>query len=187
MGTVELDIEKYPVVDGNDNIIGFCSDKDQLHRNNYRHRGVHVFIERPAKRNRPSGFVLQYKKKGTENEETWSSSVSGHVEYGESYKTAAVREAKEELGIDIDPSELEEVLTMPACETSGNEFVKLFSYLMGDEDVIEPDPVEVAGVLVSPLKDIEKEIAADKSKFSPIFTFLLNMYISLTKNGDGND
>ncbi|MDE6075059.1 MAG: NUDIX domain-containing protein, partial [Clostridia bacterium] len=37
----------------------------------------------------------------------WDLSCSGHVEHGESMSQAAVREAKEELGVDISPDKIE--------------------------------------------------------------------------------
>ncbi len=40
----------------------------------------------------------------------WASGAAGHVEYGESVRAAAVREAAEELGVTVDPADL-----VPLC------------------------------------------------------------------------
>jgi 8-oxo-dGTP pyrophosphatase MutT (NUDIX family) len=40
----------------------------------------------------------------------WASGAAGHIEYGESVAAAAAREAREELGIDLDPVDL-----VPLC------------------------------------------------------------------------
>jgi len=45
---------------------------------------------------------------------------SGKVEKKENYLNAAIREAKEEIGIDIDKADLEHALTMHRQEESGN-------------------------------------------------------------------
>ena len=37
----------------------------------------------------------------------WASGAAGHVEYGESVAAAAAREAEEELGIDVEPADVE--------------------------------------------------------------------------------
>jgi 8-oxo-dGTP diphosphatase len=52
--------------------------------------------------------------------------VAGHVETGESAKQACVREAKEEIGIHIDPSDLEVVHTMH--RRSDRECIDIFLF-----------------------------------------------------------
>lgn len=51
---------------------------------------------------------------------------SGKVEKAESFTKAAVREGKEESGIDIEPEDLKHVLTMHRMEDNGLEWVDLF-------------------------------------------------------------
>jgi 8-oxo-dGTP diphosphatase len=54
----------------------------------------------------------------------WASGAAGHVEYGESVAVAAAREAREELGIDVDPAVVE-----PLCAVQRT-------------DPGNPDPIE---------------------------------------------
>ena len=55
--------------------------------------------------------------------EHWDTSAAGHTDPGESPLVAAQRELWEELGLEV---ELTEVLEYPACLETGWEFVTLF-------------------------------------------------------------
>lgn len=174
--------EVYPIVDAFDRQIDVCYCKKTLHKNKYLHRGVHIFVEQPAIKGQPSGFVLQLKSANTENGGTWSSAVSGHVNVGESYRAAAVREMKEEIGVEIDGKELVKVTKMSPSKTTGNEFVTLYSYLLSKKDTLFPNPTEVSALSISPLKEILLDIENDRSKFSPVFILLLNVFLTLPWN-----
>jgi 8-oxo-dGTP diphosphatase len=47
----------------------------------------------------------------------WAAGAAGHVEAGESVHAAAVREAREELGIDLEPADLDPLTTMHRTST----------------------------------------------------------------------
>ena len=56
----------------------------------------------------PDGEVLLQLRRGTGfMDDHWAAGAAGHVEAGESVSAAAVREASEELGIVVDPADLE--------------------------------------------------------------------------------
>lgn len=145
-----------------------------MHSNNYRHRGVHVFIEVFG-----GYFIIQKKAFNTENEGLLSSAVSGHVRYSETYKEAAVREAEEELGLKIDPDELEEIAYVYPCKETNNEFVRLYSYLLDpSEETIHINEIEVDGIIIMPLREIIEDVDENPTKYSPAFKFLLNIFIT---------
>lgn len=55
----------------------------------------------------PQGRVLLQMRSGTGfMDDHWAAAAAGHVDAGESAIEAAVREAREELGVDIDPADL---------------------------------------------------------------------------------
>ena len=54
---------------------------------------------------RKEGKILLIRRKGTGYRDGWYSMPSGHLEKGEAISAAAVREAREEVGIRIDPVE----------------------------------------------------------------------------------
>ncbi|MEE6286796.1 NUDIX domain-containing protein [Georgenia sp. MJ173] len=49
----------------------------------------------------------------------WAAGAAGHVEAGESVHAAAVREAREELGIEVRPSDLRPLTTMHRSQGTG--------------------------------------------------------------------
>jgi len=171
--------EKFAIVNANDKKMYYVYSKDKLHKQptGCYHRAVHVFIEVVNGR-----FLIQLKAPGTENENKWSSAVSGHVRAGETYEEAAIREAKEELGINISSNELEKIAKIhPSKETNG-EFVTLFTYLMDDAtEMLTIDNNEVREVVICKFKDLLKDIDKHKDKYSPAFIMLLNIFLELYK------
>lgn len=49
----------------------------------------------------------------------WASGAAGHVEYAESVQAAAVREAAEELGVVVDPADLEPLTVLHRRQPTG--------------------------------------------------------------------
>jgi isopentenyldiphosphate isomerase len=171
--------EKFDVVNAADVRMYSVYGKEKLHDQpaGCYHRAVHVFIEVVRGR-----FLIQLKAPGTENENKWSSAVSGHVRSGESYKDAAIRETKEELGIDIAANELEQIAKVHPTPETGGEFVVLFTYLMDDEtEILNIDKKEVKGTLINKLDLIVKDVDENRDKYSPAFVILLNMFLELYK------
>ncbi|MBN1646624.1 MAG: NUDIX domain-containing protein [Spirochaetales bacterium] len=89
-------MEVFDLVDRNNLVIGTASRKECHCNKALLHRAVHIIIVNSA------GQVFLQKR--AENKDVqpgkWDSSVGGHVDSGEDYFAAGVREAGEELGID---------------------------------------------------------------------------------------
>jgi isopentenyl-diphosphate Delta-isomerase len=89
------------VVDETDKVVGRLPKRECI-RQGLLHRAVAVFLFNSVgelyiqKRAEDMAFYPGY----------WSASVTGHVSSGESYGGAAIRETKEELGLDVDPVEV---------------------------------------------------------------------------------
>lgn len=80
--------------------------------------------------------VLLMKRKNTGFKDGMYSLVAGHVDDGENYKQAMVREAKEEAGIKIDKKELE-TLTVMHRKSEGRTYVDIFFKTQSWEGDIE--------------------------------------------------
>lgn len=174
------DGRQYPVVDKNDQVLYHIVGKDSLHEPGsvIRHRSIHVFVEMFGGK-----ILIQKKAAHTENGGLWSSAVSGHVEtfdYG--YEGAAVREAKEELGLEIVKGDLVEICTLPASIETGWEFVKLFTYLMDDStEKINLESDEVDEILVLPRKDLMNDIREHPEVYSSVFIELMDRFTGRNK------
>lgn len=87
---------------------GEIIDKDDAHRTGAWHRAAHLWIVTPDRR-----VLLQKRSEAKDNwPGKWDVSVAGHIGAGESAADAAVREALEEIGLEIDARELQHIGTL---------------------------------------------------------------------------
>lgn len=115
--------EIFDVVDENDQVL-YSLSRGEIHKRHLRHRAIHIFWL-----NLSGEICLQRRSYAKDNSPGYlSSSCAGHVDSGESYLTAAVREFREELGITIKSDDLIPIDYAPCHEHLGNEFV--VSYLI---------------------------------------------------------
>ncbi|MFC7876781.1 NUDIX domain-containing protein [Isoptericola sp. NPDC057391] len=97
---------------------------------------------------RREGQVLLQLRQGTGfRDGHWAAAAAGHVEAGESVRAAAVREAREELGVVVDPADLVPVTTMhrgvpggPALEQRADFFFTATRW-SGSPEIREPAKV----------------------------------------------
>lgn len=165
---------KYPeenelldVVDENDNVIdqatrGECHNKGLLHRiaialildKNYK-----IFI---GKRSKTKYYCPGY----------WALPVGGHVNSGETYEQAIIRELEEELGINEKPKPLGEYLDTSEYD---KEMRKIFYVITDNEIKLNIDEYEKGSFIT--FEELEKKIK--KEKFIPStdtdFRFLTNL------------
>jgi 16S rRNA (adenine1518-N6/adenine1519-N6)-dimethyltransferase len=110
--------EIFDVVDEQDQVIEQRT-RGEVHQLGLRHRAVHVFVF-----NKKGEVFLQQRSHLKDvSPLAWDSSAAGHLDTGESYAAAAVRELREELGLEA-PS-TERALKVPAGPETDNEFVEL--------------------------------------------------------------
>ena len=82
---------------------GVRKSKADVHRDGDWHRAAHVWVVTSDRR-----VMLQRRSPDKENyPDLWDVSCAGHLSAGETSVEAAVREAVEELGLAIDPDELQ--------------------------------------------------------------------------------
>jgi len=111
--------EIFDVVDANDQVTGQATRKE-VHEKNLLHRAVHVFAV-----NRHGELLLQKRSRFKDaHPEVWDSSVAGHLDAGEDYASAAIRELEEEMGITDVP--VQEVGSLLPSQATGWEHVRLY-------------------------------------------------------------
>ena len=100
----------------------------------------------------------------------WTSSCSGHVDAGEDYLSAAIRECEEELGIVADRKLFIEVFRASPCPETGNEFVRV--YLLKHEKEIRFNRNEILQTKVYTTQGIEELIRKQPEILSGSFLHL---------------
>lgn len=85
--------------------LGRTKSKRDVHRDGDLHRSVHLWIVTP------SNEILVQRRALTKETHPglWDISVAGHISAGEDPRTAATREAAEEIGIHVDAREIHDL------------------------------------------------------------------------------
>jgi isopentenyl-diphosphate Delta-isomerase len=155
------------VVDADDRVVGQATRAD-VHRRQLLHRAVHILVT-----NAQGALYVQQRALTKDCQPgLWDTSAAGHVDSGESYAAAAVRELSEELGIvDAAPCFLH---ALPASRETGFEFVHAYHCATACEP--RPDPVEIARGGWWSLSALAAWIAADPAAFTAVFRELLRLF-----------
>lgn len=161
--------EYFDKVDQNDHVIGKIS-REQAHKFNLLHRAVHIFIK-----GQNGKWLLQKRSSKKDLDPLLlTTSCSGHVDSGETYLDAAVRECEEELGLTISSKDLTEILRCSPCKETGMEFVRV--YLI--EKIfkkITPSPNEIDEVVHFELEELVRKTETEKAKFSGSFLHIFSL------------
>ncbi|MEI6674792.1 MAG: 16S rRNA (adenine(1518)-N(6)/adenine(1519)-N(6))-dimethyltransferase RsmA [Verrucomicrobiota bacterium] len=152
--------EMFDVVDARDQVIGTATRAD-VHAGKLLHRAVHVLVF-----NKRGELLLQQRSRLKDvHPGLWGSSVSGHLDAGEDYTTAAIRELEEEMGIcGVIP---EEIARISAAESTGWEHVRIYQ-ASHDGPLLFPC-AEVEAALWLPLPEVRAWVASRPADFSSGF------------------
>lgn len=127
--------EIFDVVNDRDEVIG-QRPRSEVHRLHLKHRAVHVLVF-----NHRGDLLLQ--KRSMRKDcfpGTWDSSSSGHLDQGEAYDACAVRELREEIGLEV-ATVPERLFYLEATPATGQEFV--WVYRSASEGPFVPQESEV--------------------------------------------
>src|SRR5580693_301202 len=127
--------EFFDVVNERDEPVGRAARRE-VHVRGWLHRAVHVLVDDGAGK----VFLQKRSMKKDLSPGLWDSSCSGHVDAGEDYDTAAVRELGEELGLQV-AAVPPRWFRIEACAETGEEFT--WVYRLRHEGPLTPDPVEI--------------------------------------------
>jgi isopentenyldiphosphate isomerase len=85
--------------------IGKSALKSEAHKNGWYHNTIHLWFY-----TKDGEILLQQRSHKKEiHPLLWDVSVAGHIDAGEPIEAAAVRETKEEIGLDIKPNDLRKI------------------------------------------------------------------------------
>ena len=167
--------EWFDVVNDRDEVIG-RELRREVHARGLWHRAVHVLVFDSA------GRVFLQKRSMLKDLSPglWDSSCSGHLDAGEDYDTAAVRELGEEIGLRPAAS-LKRWFRLQACAETGWEFV--WVYRLDSDGPLTLEPLEIQyGEWIAPA-EVSGRMVARPGEFCPSFKLLWPMVTERLKVG----
>ena len=134
-----MDEEIFDVVNERDEVIG-QAPRSEVHRRKLNHRAVHVLVFN----SRGDLFLQKRSMRKDCFPGAWDSSASGHLDRGEAYDACAVREVREELGVQLGRAP-QRLFKVDACAETGQEFVWVYQCVHEGPFVLHPDEIEKGG------------------------------------------
>lgn len=161
--------EMLEVVDDNDQVVGL-EERKKIHEDGLLHREVHVIFVTPQKE-----IIFQHREK---DKASWPDSLDatagGHVDRGEDYITAALREGREETGIEISAKDLvvggivRSKIFEEKTGVTNNVIRYCYGYLFsGELGDLKIEQGKIIGFVKYTLSDLENLDEAEKNKFIP--------------------
>jgi isopentenyl-diphosphate delta-isomerase len=156
--------EWFDVVNWRDEVIGRELRSD-VHARGLWHRAVHVLVFDGMGR----VFLQKRSMRKDLSPGLWDSSCSGHLDAGEDYDAAVVRELGEELGITSAVAP-ERWYRLNACAETGWEFVWVYRLRHDGPFVLHPDEIE-RGEWVEPAQ-LAQRMTARPEDYCPSFRMI---------------
>lgn len=160
--------EIFDVCDAEDHVIGQALRAD-VHARKLLHRAVHVWVFRT------DGRLVTQRRSATKDEYplALTSSASGHLDTGEDYLTAAIRELGEELG--LRNVELTWAVKLTASPATAHEHTVL--YTLTSDASLAPNAGEVLGLETYSKEELRAELDRPGDNLSPPFRELLKWWL----------
>jgi 16S rRNA (adenine1518-N6/adenine1519-N6)-dimethyltransferase len=163
--------EIFDVVDLGDQVTGTAT-RGEVHAQNLIHRAVHVFVF-----NKRGDLLLQKRSLLKDRHPgVWDSSVSGHLDSGETYDAAALRELAEEMGITAEIAP-EEIARIPPASETGWEHIRL--YRLNHSGNLRFPAAEIDAILWFPRSEIAAWISSHPADFAPGFLECWQRFVTI--------
>lgn len=159
-------MEYLDVLDENGNFTGIKKERNSMHVNGDWHRVVQIFVINE------NGILLQQRSLTKKSDPgKWCASASGHISAGEESKDAALKEFREELGIEISKKDLNLIANFKSASVRLNNGNKIINNHFVDLYVVT--------------KDIDiKEIEVQKEEVNTVSYFGINEFLNMVINKD---
>jgi isopentenyldiphosphate isomerase len=157
----------FDVVNERDEVID-RKPRSEVHRLGLLHRAVHVLVF-----NSRGQIFLQKRSMNKDRQPgLWDSSASGHVDSGEDYDVTAVREAREEIGLQLKETP-RRLFKIAACEETDQEFVWVYRCESEGPFELNADEIECGGWF-SP-DEVSRWISERPQELASAFRFIWQM------------
>lgn len=162
--------EQLEVINENDEVIGL-ETREKIHKEGLLHREIHIWFITPK-----AEIIFQHRAKDKDTyPDKLDATVSGHVEPKMSYEETAVKECKEETGIDIDLEKLvflKKMRKKSFDEVTGltnNTIRSQYAYLYdGSINNLRIEEGKSQGFRAWKIDDLSHLSESDKNKFIPL-------------------
>ena len=135
--------EIFDVVNAQDEVLDH-KPRSEVHRLGLMHRAVHMLVFN----SRGQVFLQKRSMKKDRQPGLWDSSASGHVDRGEDYDACAVREVREELGLEL-PGPPQRLFKLAASAETDQEHVRVYRCQAEGPFTLAPDEIERGGWFAS--------------------------------------
>lgn len=168
MGAQDPD-EIFDVVDERDRVVG-RERRCVVHEKHLRHRAVHLLVLNPSR----DAILLQKRSMAKDScPGLLSSACAGHVDAGEDYESAVLRELQEELGLTLDPEEIFKIGRQEPSETNGFEFVNIYLCYIPQGRHFAYNREEIDALCWMEVADFFEALDKSPEKFAPSFVSLV--------------
>lgn len=180
-------MELIDVLDEFGNPTGQVETKEEIYKQGLWHRSTHIWIENDNKE-----LLVQ---KRNPNKKTfpnlWAISVAGHVDSGETSMSAAIRELKEEVNLDVQEDELEYLFTIKRVQPNGDKDLCVFDdvYLLHKNIDVDKTKLQVEELtdikyvyyqyLENIFKEGDKDYVPYTEEHEKLFSFLEDRYLEI--------
>lgn len=114
-----MNLEYFDLLDEKGNFLGTTKERNAVHRDGDWHKAIHIWII-----NEKGEILLQRRCETKDSDPNMLDiSCAGHLSAGDSSLEGALRELKEELNLEIDPSELSFIKTLKRSWKDSHGFV----------------------------------------------------------------
>lgn len=167
--------EIFDVVNERDEVIG-QNTRRAVHAGGLWHRAIHVLVFN----GREEIFLQKRSMKKDLAAGKWDSSSSGHLDRGETYDACAMREVREEIGLNLSqpPPRL---FKLDACQETGWEFCWIYRCESEGPFVLHPEEIET-GAWFAP-DAVTQWVREKPEDFASAFVLLWEIYLAQGRKG----
>ena len=163
--------EQFDVVDDQDQVID-CLSRSEVHARNLFHRSVHALVFDSNHR-----IFLQHRTDDRDCDPgLWDSSVGGHLQSGEDYDEAVIREVEEEIGIRLDTVP-EKLFKLNASKETAYEFCWI--YRVYNDGPFRLDPGEATEGRWFSRQELKEWMASTPETITSSFRLIWKTYMEL--------